>query len=317
MLVVENHQLKREFLQSAGLPTMRALIPHLFPGSKAKARSKDELLERLPPEPWNIDVQGFRRAMWELASAEVGAMHLGIMSAPELDRQNAANILDPAHSRWQARIKQAASVETNAIIDSRVQKQGRDVLLEILHLGETEAEIYEEQASYNDVVGGTPYHFKAYRIARVPVISAVQIDTAAPFVAVATFPIHRSANPTREVLGLQPLLEDELGVPFPPVAGIAEGIRNLWGTNIEARSYEVEEGDGTRAHIRRARGTQNNSSIEMENGLRSWTLRSGSLVYTPADIPFRVDTRKAVFSFRTRCLRKDAFGVIHTIIGAS
>jgi hypothetical protein len=316
MVVLHDNVLAPDFLASAALPVVRALVPYLFPNSKARARSTEELISRLPPQPWKIEPRALREALWAVMAADGHAIHMGILAKQELDGETAGRILPELHAAWTASGERNVTITTGTVIDARLSGMAGQPLLEVLHLGEVEAEVYDEEMSYRRRIDQAEYVFKAYRITGVPVVSTVQVGPGLPFIPVTTLPIHRHARLTSEVLGLQILLEQELGLPFPPVAGIACGIRTLWGGSVQPRKYDVEEGDGTRATVTLAPGAQNQRSVDLDQQLRQWDLRAGSLVYD-GNTAFRVDTGKALFSFRTKTTRQRALDVIRAILGAA
>ncbi len=249
-----------------------------------------------------------------LSECHVGNNDRGYGRRPSRTHGPARNALD-AHGQWQVGIAGAESVSTGTVLDTRLNRSDSGYVLRVLHLGETVAEILDEHLTKPDVIGGIEYIIKYYRISKVPVISTISVGQGLPYLTIETMPVHRHATPTSEVLGLRDLLEDNLHMQFPPLGGIAEGIRNLWGTTVKPRLYNVQDPDSTRVMVKCAPGAENQQSTDIESQLQQWPFLKGNLMFT--DLPFRVDAGKAIFSFGAKVNRGQAYNVIQSILAAA
>lgn len=317
MNVLINNRLNSEFLENASMPIIRSFLKSRASTSQIKGRSRDELLEKIKQLKEDISIltiSQFREAMWYIMEYNNGACHIGLNSLNQFFENSPQDKLEKAHILLRNEINSIDSIETGNPIDVQWMSGNHDGL-RILYLGEAESEIYDEDKSYDKTIDGEKYNFKAYRLAQVPIISQIDIGLHMPFLKIMTRAIHQGAKPTREVEGLQTAIEQIFEVVFPTLDGIARGLQYLWGNRIEPRKYDVEESDGTKASIARAPGVRNQQSINIENQLAQWEIKSGYLLFD-GNIPFRVDAGRALFSFNSRTSKEKADDIIHAILSA-
>ncbi len=317
MKVLVNGHLSIEFLQSAALNTARQVYRTLFPNSPTKFHSKEDVPVKLAEEELSCTSEQLRSAMWDIVGDGLnGQFHLALATKGDGIK---AEAVDKALKLASLVTKDVANLESEVILDiRRTEIEGHEGM-EILYLGEAEAEVHDPAEDRHGKVNGAEYKFKAYRLLNVPVVSKIAVSNGLPYLEITTRAIHRGAKPSSELNALRQILSDQLDIPFPPLGGIGEGIKALWDDVITARKFQVEEADGTRAAVSTAPGASNLSSQVVESELLQWEFQHGSLIFQEDGlrVPFTVDVGRAVFSFNAGTSREDAIVVIHRIIGAA
>jgi hypothetical protein len=313
MIVLQHNRLTKDFLKATALANARAILKVLFPEDQIRLRSRQAIDDLIDPENLVVEPREFRSAMWRLMDdGYSGSFHIALAALGQL---NDAEVVGRVYSQQKALAEGRNTIETGSPLDIQ-EHPGEGGNLSILYLGEAEAELYDPSKNYDEVIQGEEYTFKAYRHTLAPVISKIKVGSAMPYASIITRAIHQGVTPTSEVEGLRSFLENQFSVPFPPLGGIAEGVHALWGNTIVPRKYDVEEADGTRATVSCASGKRNQRSQDVEDQLRHWDLKKGSLRFDDR-ISFRVDIGRALFSFGAKTTRDEADEVIHGILAAA
>lgn len=319
MIVLTRGHLSAEFFEGTATNNLRAAIREMAPDLPRGGRGRRGILANMESDGLEVSADEFRRAMWVLVDGSLtGTYHRMELSAGELRARDASGMLDTAYQVTRATYGSRSEIETGNPLDARIsQTDEHGTSLEILHLGEAEAETPDHEKDETKVIEDRSYKFKAYLVAVVPVISKVCVTSNLPRASIITRPIHRGVTPKAQLDTLHQWLEGELRCPLPSVAGIKEGIKQLFlDRRLVPHQLDVQGGDRTRIAYKRTKGALNTSSQAAEEIIKAWDADTGSLLLDD-QYSFRVDTGRAIFSFGRNTSLQESDYVIQTVLGAA
>jgi hypothetical protein len=317
MVVLSHDRLSPEFLDGAATANARAALKRLFPEIKIKGRKREEVLDNVDVASMDVTPAQFRAAMWDLVGGPLTGQYHTMQLADSLLRERDVPELLESLRQELAVTTATTTIETKRPLDVRfVQNAKGESLLEILYLGEAEAEVHDSVEDRDEIIGDKKYRLKAYLVRLVPVISKITIGAVRTAPTIMMRPIHQGATPKAQLDGLQQWLEGELDCPVPPVGGVKDGIRQLLVEGrLEPIVLDVEEEDGSKVRYRRAPAGQNETSRQAEDIIKAWETNSGSL-RLDNKTDFRVDTGLAIFTFKSGTDFRTAADVIQTVLGS-
>ena len=177
MIVWENGKISPEFILGSATSNMRASLKMLFPDLNIKGVSREQILSCIDIDGMVIDPDGLRSALWDLMGSELtGSYHIMELADSELATRDRCEILDRVYASVRTS-RSEVRIETNQAIDARIRHaDNQEDVLDVLYLGEAEAEIADHLYDYVDPDKGV--RFKAYRVFRIPVLSRITIGTS-------------------------------------------------------------------------------------------------------------------------------------------
>lgn len=319
MVVLTKNRLSSDFFAGCATCNARKTMQQLFPEEKIKGRKRQEVLSSIDLNDKEVTPAQFRDAMWTLVNGSItGAYHRMELANSELfSKENVAGLLQSVCNNVVSVYGKYDQIETGYPLDARMITIDSEKVLEILFLGEAEAETHDYVEDREELIDGKKYKFKAYLVSVVPVISKIKIGCCSIGPTIKMCPIHQGTTPKAQLTSIQEWLEDELQCPLPTIAGIKDGIRQLMISNrIKPIVLNVLGEDGCKVTYKRALGIQNPSSKEAEDIFKQWETNSGSL-QLDNQCKFRVDTARSVFTFTSGTDSRTADNVIHTVLGAA